>query len=94
MKRFALALVVLLSVGMPSQHATAAGVCREGCKLWCDANRPLETCYSACVGRPSCLTGDSTRIRGGTCRAWCQSNKPGNFACLGDCAARDAKYGR
>lgn len=91
MRLIALAIVLLSS--LVSISPASAQVCREGCRLWCNANRPTQSCYQACVGRPTCLTGGPDRMRGGQCVAWCKANKPGNYSCLGDCVARDQKYG-
>lgn len=84
--------IVALLLAAPG-HVKADGLCREGCVLWCNDHRPQSSCYDACVGRPTCLTGNARNMRGQVCRAWCDSHKQGNYGCLGDCIARDKKYG-
>ena len=86
-------LIALMFAGQAFHAPARAQVCIEGCYLWCKDNRPTESCRADCVGRPTCLTGGADQMRARVCREWCTTNKPGNYACLGDCEARDKKFG-
>ena len=86
-------LLLAASIMLAATPAYAVGLCREGCYLWCRNNRPTQSCRNACTNRPSCLTLKS-KMRGRECVRWCHTHKPGNYGCLGDCVARDHKYGR
>jgi hypothetical protein len=83
MKRVVFALLILM-FGMLPQVASAQ-ICREACYVWCNKNRPTDSCRKDCAGRAACV-GTKPKNKQ-QCLQWCSKNNPAP-SCTADCETR------